>query len=186
MKVFSTSRPICGSSPLARGLRVVSSVRTRNSGDHPRSRGVYEDVVSTSECPSGSSPLARGLLGARPVDHRSRRIIPARAGFTLVDHDPATDTLDHPRSRGVYTTPVRSPTSSPGSSPLARGLPDGAHFGVPFFGIIPARAGFTRRPGRSPAASRDHPRSRGVYVKRLRASKPGAGSSPLARGLRRR
>ena len=30
----------------------------------------------------------------------------------------------------------------------------------------------------------DHPRSRGVYAKRLRASKAGAGSSPLARGLR--
>ena len=29
----------------------------------------------------------------------------------------------------------------------------------------------------------DHPRSRGVYAKRLRPSKPGAGSPPLARGL---
>ena len=74
-----------GSSPLARGLR-LSKLRDRgdlriiparagftrrlppslpNSGDHPRSRGVYlSEVISGPEF-LGSSPLARGLLEER-------------------------------------------------------------------------------------------------------------------------
>ena len=73
-----------------------------------------------------------------------------------------------------------------GSSPLARGLLDGsaARPGRP--GIIPARAGFTRRTSRHPAGSADHPRSRGVYIIAGQDSLGRAGSSPLARGLRRR
>ena len=49
--------------------------------------------------------------------------------------------------------------------------------------IIPARAGFTRRPSHGPAGIRDHPRSRGVYARRRSARVRLAGSSPLARGL---
>ena len=58
-----------GSSPLARG-------------DHPRSRGVYDEYAAGDQQIVGSSPLARGLLliTCRPVG--SMRIIPARAGFT--------------------------------------------------------------------------------------------------------
>ena len=51
--------------------------------------------------------------------------------------------------------------------------------------IIPARAGFTPRGWRRRAGSRDHPRSRGVYPTSLRRPASPAGSSPLARGLRR-
>ena len=52
--------------------------------------------------------------------------------------------------------------------------------------IIPARAGFTwwPHPGRGTAA--DHPRSRGVYKHSSAKKVKGKGSSPLARGLRRR
>ena len=50
-----------------------------------------------------------------------------------------------------------------GSSPLARGLLNTARRYAPTIGIIPARAGFTRRrPVLAPLAG-DHPRSRGVY-----------------------
>jgi len=71
-----------GSSPLARGLRCflcrgLSAERiiparagfteevlswTRPSPDHPRSRGVYEELPVTYIAEWGSSPLARGLL----------------------------------------------------------------------------------------------------------------------------
>ena len=70
-----------------------------------------------------------------------------------------------------------------GDHPHARGLPGagiqrGAHFG-----IIPARAGFTRTFASSLPRSRDHPRSRGVYsVETFSGMRP-YGSSPLARGL---
>ena len=52
-------------------------------------------------------------------------------------------------------------------------------------GIIPARAGFTPCQPYSVAGSEDHPRSRGVYLKDTLESTGKAGSSPLARGLRR-
>ena len=72
-----------------------------------------------------------------------------------------------------------------GSSPLARGLravvPDGSGRRR----IIPARAGFTSSPTPTPTGTWDHPRSRGVYSGSVGVQERGAGSSPLARGLRR-
>ena len=50
-------------------------------------------------------------------------------------------------------------------------------------GIIPARAGFTLRRPAAPRVSRDHPRSRGVYMESAVFLMPSRGSSPLARGL---
>ena len=93
----------------------------------------------------------------------------------------------------------------PGSSPLARGLLERRLRAVCSAGIIPARAGFTsflllktsQLPGSSPLARGlpsgptskvspwpDHPRSRGVYVRRADPVAGRRGSSPLARGLR--
>ena len=73
--------------------------------------------------------------------------------------------------------------AAPGSSPLARGLLTSLPGGALEPGIIPARAGFTVRPGPIAGPGGDHPRSRGVYYQ-PRASPTGSrGSSPLARGL---
>ena len=72
-----------------------------------------------------------------------------------------------------------------GSSPLARGLPHSRPVRQCVLRIIPARAGFTRRPGHRRCGAADHPRSRGVYSTRRSGRKWRAGSSPLARGLRR-
>ena len=73
-----------------------------------------------------------------------------------------------------------------GSSPLARGLPPRTPRPGSTPGIIPARAGFTSRPTARAPATADHPRSRGVYRSFRRPGRPKRGSSPLARGLRRR
>ncbi len=50
--------------------------------DHPRSRGVYTIADLVIEAAEGSSPLARGLRRHKLQVTHSRRIIPARAGFT--------------------------------------------------------------------------------------------------------
>ena len=91
-----------GSSPLARGLRhdIVVGVGPRRiiparagftpnwdgstwpGRDHPRSRGVYSRTRPQTTDIGGSSPLARGLLPTTNWIVGSRRIIPARAGFT--------------------------------------------------------------------------------------------------------
>ena len=57
-----------------------------------------------------------------------------------------------------------------GSSPLARGLPACVFVAHVTPRIIPARAGFTLHHHEIISASRDHPRSRGVYPTRTRRS----------------
>ena len=134
----------------------------------------------------GSSPLARGLPLSAPVCASVARIIPARAGFTPRGVERALTPGDHPRSRGVYEYRVRGSEWRAGSSPLARGLRSGTRRWQRSSGIIPARAGFTRFLSRVGLGFRDHPRSRGVYTKAGDLHHMVRGSSPLARGLRRR
>ena len=113
------------------------------------------------------------------------RIIPARAGFTRRPRGSRPRPRDHPRSRGVYHATGSRVEGLDGSSPLARGL---LHRQPPLQhrqGIIPARAGFTRPPRPPVRARKDHPRSRGVYGRMTTRQAEKAGSSPLARGLRR-
>ena len=121
-----------GSSPLARGLRPLRPRRrprrriiparagftrtgpnTTNTGrDHPRSRGVYPGLNPSKLPSAGSSPLARGLLGDRGPRALPRRIIPARAGFTLADRW-------YPNEPVVYQTPAAF-TADPGPAPPGR------------------------------------------------------------------
>ena len=54
------------------------------------------------------------------------------------------------------------------------------------FRIIPARAGFTMAQAEREVLTRDHPRSRGVYIVHRPPTPRLSGSSPLARGLRTR
>ena len=200
----STGSGPAGSSPLARGLRTLRGQRpaspriiparagftwttraSRCAGpDHPRSRGVYRLRLLRPGRRSGSSPLARGLPGRPLGPVVAARIIPARAGFTTRRRAPRNGSPDHPRSRGVYGPPPGRRVHRQGSSPLARGLHLDLVHGVPFRGIIPARAGFTSTPSPAAMPRPDHPRSRGVYSPRGRRCRTGSGSSPLARGLR--
>ena len=131
--------------------------------DHPRSRGVYHELLPPS-------------LG-------SHWIIPARAGFTQPRGGPRSTRRDHPRSRGVYRRISVSHVRRAGSSPLARGLHSWGYTGHTAARIIPARAGFTPCLMGDRYGLGDHPRSRGVYgTGPLRLMSP-LGSSPLARGL---
>ena len=193
-----------GSSPLARGLlprhaparlrpRIIPAragftfheqFREHFPGDHPRSRGVYVALAEPTRPVSGSSPLARGLPRGQQIPDRVRGIIPARAGFTTLTLLGIMNVKDHPRSRGVYLRGAVPVGDENGSSPLARGLPFLHPWEVPRVRIIPARAGFTRRGGVQCPRRRDHPRSRGVYIRMFVEADDSDGSSPLARGLR--
>ena len=114
----------------------------------------------------GSSPLARGLPAAVPPGLGTPGIIPARAGFTWRRRSPRPRTGDHPRSRGVYPGEALRPGLRPGSSPLARGLRGPTEPAGYADRIIPARAGFTAPTASVSGARSDHPRSRGVYLRR--------------------
>ena len=122
----------------------------------------------------GSSPRVRGLR-LRPRSLRPpRRIIPARAGFTVRVRGHPRPPTDHPRACGVYDAEHVWQLTKAGSSPRVRGLP-ACVIGVTWPPrIIPARAGFTRWASMtvmSPAGS--SPRVRG-----LRASSWWPGSRP--------
>ena len=197
-----TRRPTAaenGSSPLARGLpsteRRIGSLdgiiparagfteeypdRGHDPGDHPRSRGVYRTRHHSAPEPGGSSPLARGLLAMAPILAIVRRIIPARAGFTLAPgvrarrlggSSPLARGLrgpgrresggpaDHPRSRGVYSRGTVKGDKPVGSSPLARGLRVDRQDISGGAGIIPGRRR-RRCARRKPRASGDDPRT---------------------------
>ena len=175
-----------GSSPLARGLRVLARphgptpgiiparagftaagpIRRMDGEDHPRSRGVYQSYAVSWTGAPGSSPLARGLRRPGRRAPRHLGIIPARAGFTSEIVGVHCGFPDHPRSRGVYARARDSTHRERGSSPLARGL----RFMI----------------GSSQSVFPDHPRSRGVYWMDSSPVAPSPGSSPLARGLPRR
>ena len=134
---------------------------------------------------AGSSPLARGLPLIINRRLRGKRIIPARAGFTVVSAPVTDGDGDHPRSRGVYQRFQEQGDHGAGSSPLARGLLVAYSSPIYRSWIIPARAGFTCGRGLPHRGPRDHPRSRGVYHSALAQLRREEGSSPLARGLLR-
>ena len=131
----------------------------------------------------GSSPLARGLRVWVREWFPAWGIIPARAGFTDRRARQVRGPADHPRSRGVYLGPAAHGAPTRGSSPLARGLLGDRHVDGGQGGIIPARAGFTRRSLLGGPRRPDHPRSRGVYARLREELAAEIGSSPLARGL---
>ena len=163
--VIATRRDLLnlGSSPLARGLRVVpvvvaareriiparagftcpQSPAWRAFADHPRSRGVYVNAPPALAGSAGSSPLARGLRSSTTARRPWLRIIPARAGFTPPFSAAWRTWGDHPRSRGVYGWHRDYGRRLAGSSPLARGLHARSRRRHRRDGIIPARAGFT-------------------------------------------
>ena len=122
----------------------------------------------------GSSPLARGPLRPDPSGSSEIGIIPARAGSTIPPTSACWSAQDHPRSRGVHI--LR------GSSPLARGPHQLPRSAGRIDGIIPARAGSTQPVCGTQKSGQDHPRSRGVHIRRLRCAVYQQGSSPLARG----
>ena len=88
----------------------------------------------------------------------------------------------HPRSRGEHVPQTLEHYASSGSSPLARGTRGGLVPCLPAAGLIPARAGNTRRPRPMSAGGGAHPRSRGEHPVDVRGDKCHVGSSPLARG----
>ena len=157
------SVPGGGIIPACAGFTLVPTSPYATLSDHPRVRGVYSGRHSMPMPVGGSSPHARGLrrlLGRYPL---LGRIIPACAGFTISPTAAPTRTPDHPRMRGVYTTPESSSSPKRGSSPHARGLHGRGDLRPRPGGIIPACAGFTVcgvHPRRDAA---DHPRMRGVY-----------------------
>ena len=195
---------ICsGSSPLSRGIppllpgcvssagiipalagnTAVIEETTRNTPDHPRSRGEYFSKVWNRIMEPGSSPLSRGIRAGLAGESLHRGIIPALAGNTANRHHGRRRSWDHPRSRGEYGAQRMEALTAAGSSPLSRGILLAIRRLGPTIRIIPALAGNTVPATTSRASATDHPRSRGEYYLVTPGPQPPKGSSPLSRGI---
>ena len=197
---------ILGSSPLARGTRPhparegrdarfiparagntrAAAPGARGSPVHPRSRGEHTASPAAGSGIPGSSPLARGTPRPGPAPASARRFIPARAGNTCPVNAPPCTTAVHPRSRGEHRHRIPDLTLGDGSSPLARGTPPRRPPRPAAQRFIPARAGNTSSAPRRACRCPVHPRSRGEHLTHAVGCLAISGSSPLARGTRRR
>ena len=191
-----------GSSPLARGtlneldtedqeLGIIPACagntdsQLKHSGhrtDHPRLRGEHMFWPAGRSLVCGSSPLARGTRSPIGSCACLSGIIPACAGNTTVAAIRRCRARDHPRLRGEHSHWRLRTWRISGSSPLARGTLRSLSALSLAAGIIPACAGNTPRPRRSPAWAWDHPRLRGEHVLVRSLVCVLLGSSPLARG----
>ena len=153
-----------GSSPLARGTRILTQnegrrkrfipARAGNTTSsagcaiapavHPRSRGEHPEARPALRLLDGSSPLARGTLQVAVLLLHLVRFIPARAGNTRRRMCAPCRPAVHPRSRGEHSRGRSRPLPAPGSSPLARGTPRSESRARAGLRFIPARAGNTR------------------------------------------
>ena len=173
----------CGIIPAHAGFTRGSPPSDSWAGDHPRTRGVYTREPGSTGSAFGSSPHTRGLRAAQAAGPAREGIIPAHAGFTCAGWACARARADHPRTRGVYS-PMRVDRSDRnGSSPHTRGLHRDRQAPAWPRRIIPAHAGFTFVDERHWQDRRDHPRTRGVYIRGRRFRTSIAGSSPHTRGL---
>ncbi len=151
-------------------------------GAHPRSCGADPHSRSASQSAAGSSPLVRGGRCRYERLVLPRGLIPARAGRTPCWYTVTTRESAHPRSCGADPSQTGLRVAARGSSPLVRG---GLSTPFPWWvprGLIPARAGRTRRhPPRDHTRSA-HPRSCGADVVDDLGRRGVQGSSPLVRG----
>ena len=191
-----------GSSPLARGPRLLVQLLVRyigliparagttiavvlaldEIGAHPRSRGDHVRAGVHYCLRGGSSPLARGPRARVFAGDFAPGLIPARAGTTCLFLYIWCVGWAHPRSRGDHRKLKPHGTYAAGSSPLARGPHLALFFCLAGRGLIPARAGTTKKENPLAALNRAHPRSRGDHPRTISPATSSRGSSPLARG----
>ena len=147
--------------PARAGKTPREVIRIPPPSDHPRACGENKDLLFGSEDDPGSSPRVRGKRARVGQGQDRDRIIPARAGKTDEVNEVNVVIRDHPRACGenIECRPECAPDD--GSSPRVRGKPPPGLAGRTRCGIIPARAGKTRRRRHSSRGIPDHPRACG-------------------------
>ena len=91
----------------------------------------------------GSSPLTRGKRADSHDSQADGGLIPAHAGKTARELNPALYSPAHPRSRGENYQLPRQGSNLQGSSPLTRGKLSPGEATNAYKGLIPAHAGKT-------------------------------------------
>ena len=192
----------CGSSPCGRGKRrraVPGAAGQRliparagktpsprqcpaTSSAHPRAGGENSRTRLAISRPPGSSPRVRGKHDEYAVLLGDLGLIPACAGKTTDHMMRGYCASAHPRACGENPAFTAMLAMLAGSSPRVRGKHPRNNDHREPRGLIPARAGKTRRRGGASRRRRAHPRACGENkVLRSRGGGP-PGSSPRVRG----
>ena len=149
---------------------------------HPRACGENGRGPCGLGARRGSSPRVRGKLPFGIHIRDGRRLIPARAGKTPLPCPSRSGTWAHPRACGENSyTDLTAPTTA-GSSPRVRGKLIEVERSTGDIGLIPARAGKTRRPGGRRSGVSAHPRACGENFTLTVQTRRPVGSSPRVRG----
>ena len=156
--------------------------RWRLTADHPRACGELSELNTDVIRSSGSSPRMRGTRHHGWQRRARHRIIPAHAGNSLPIPRNTGVTADHPRACGELAYSMAWRWHGIGSSPRMRGTLE-PHVPVASLQrIIPAHAGNSVSPPRSPWGRSDHPRACGELGVVAPERSLGYGSSPRMRG----
>ena len=148
-------------------------------------RGENMEKILHGRYSHGSSPHARGKHLRCIRMRKSRGLIPACAGKTVMDKCKAINLTAHPRMRGENGLGVSMGCKDGGSSPHARGKHGPRPCHTRKARLIPACAGKTMTLPVLKCRAGAHPRMRGENWRGLGAQLSVLGSSPHARGKRR-
>ena len=157
---FLTGRLI----PARAGKTCATLIKLSRVKAHPRAGGENQRRPLNSFGERGSSPRGRGKRVGEQKFHGGNRLIPARAGKTRYAHSNALKPPAHPRAGGENPETRSERLLDPGSSPRGRGKRSTAMDVMAGTGLIPARAGKTRRAERRSHSLRAHPRAGGENV----------------------
>ena len=135
--------------PARAGKTSKQAERRASERAHPRAGGENDEYAPPPLALDGSSPRGRGKPHDPRVPGRRRRLIPARAGKTILRALRPGLGSAHPRAGGENATSFFLRDRGSGSSPRGRGKRRWRrHWSTPPR-LIPARAGKTgRREGR--------------------------------------
>ena len=149
---------------------------------HPRVCGENVGGRGGVHLAHGSSPRVRGKRPDGATTSRPPRLIPACAGKTSPCARLSSIVTAHPRACGENLD-LADPESFPlGSSPRVRGKLGHSSDRIRDDRLIPARAGKTPRPLRTPPPRSAHPRACGENSDDATTALHRAGSSPRVRG----
>ena len=142
---FQDNAGVRGLIPARAGKTLLKSLASLAGTAHPRAGGENFTSGRRTERPTGSSPRGRGKPD-RLCEHRlSGRLIPARAGKTEPRRQRTRPARAHPRAGGENRGYEFVGLLDLGSSPRGRGKRKCKTYVLGTRGLIPARAGKTRR-----------------------------------------
>ena len=153
-------------------------------GDHPRTRGEKNPILSWYICCQGSPPHTRGKVPTTLSFSFTERITPAHAGKRFQKVDGLKPSADHPRTRGEKKNIKNSPYPLKGSPPHTRGKACDFPFSFISIRITPAHAGKSYIYCILTDFIQDHPRTRGEKALPLYVLTVACGITPAHAGKR--